>query len=311
MKKLGKKLLAVILAALICVSALSFSSYAITYQKKADDTLYVNAQRNTKGGWSNLTKLRMEVCSGYILSSEIYGAARIEVKSSKPAGLKAIISDSYYDDRDNYDAEKNVYKGYSWADIYLYAFKPGTYTVTVTAKLSNGTTKTQKISVLAETQSGPFKSVKLGKKAILSNTGKLKKGELVQQKSVMEKVTAKSGKLKITPNGKYKITGMIVVSVDKKGKASYKKVKNGKNIVLSKGYEYTSKDAKEDGSYKSCKKHTYIYISYKDTFTGDSYTYSVSTKRGKKEVKYVRFEKQTGQKYVSYDASPSFDLWNY
>ncbi|MBO4863615.1 MAG: hypothetical protein J5517_04580 [Eubacterium sp.] len=310
MKRTCKKILALILAAVICASTLSFSSYAVTFQPKADDTLYVGAKQNAKGGWSNISKVRMEVFSTKQLNFEYLGSAQVSVKSNKPAGLKVTIN-GYYDDKYEYDPKTNSYKGVVDGWINMYALKTGTYTVTVTATLSNGSKKEQKISVLVGTQTGVMKTAKLGKKTIYNNVGKVKKGELISTYSTNDYITAKSGKLKITPNTKYKITGMVVVSVNAKGKVSYKKVKNGKNITLSRGYQSKSSDAIDESSYKSCKKHTYIYVSYKDTFTGDSVTYSVSTKRGKKEIKAVYFDKQTGFKTVGYQDTATFDLWNY
>lgn len=54
-----------------------------------------------------------------------------------------------------------------------------------------------------------------------------------------------SGKFKITANSQYKITGIIAVSVDKNGKYTYKKFKNGKKLTLSKDTYYQGVSSKK------------------------------------------------------------------
>lgn len=112
-------------------------------------------------------------------------------------------------------------------------------------------------------------------------------------------------------NSQYKLKSIIVVSTDKNGKYTYKKVKNGGNINLSKALEYNSKDT--SGYYeKGSKKYTYICLSYKDKFLGDTVTCTISKSRGIKEIKYVRKNGQTGSKSVSFNRTRSdLILWQY
>ena len=319
MREKFKKLIATLLALALIVSALSVNSYAAAAKDKVDNTLYIFSSRydgiktNSKGDWKDLTKMRLEVFCETYFYAEFTGAARIKATSSKK-DLEVKVTYHNYDDQYSYDNATNTYKGHAEANISLYATKSGKYTVTVTADKVGGGSVSKKVTVLVTDQSGKFKTVKLGKQTIYSDTGKVKKGELTNKYSKALKTSAKSGKLKITPNTQYKITGIIVASVDAKGKVSLKKVKNGKKITLSKGYSSKWSDAFDGSSGKEARKYTYIFVSYKDTFTGDSCTYSITTKRGRKEIMEVYKNARTGDKSVSYtkgNSSATFALWNF
>ena len=313
MKKSLKRLYAIVLSLLICVSTLTINSYAVTYQDKANNTLYVAAKRNDKGEWKNLTKTRIEVLDMSSISVQYTGKASITVKSSK-AALNAKVTSSSFSKYSNWDESTKTYLGNSSATIGLYATKNGTYSVTITATKPDGSSVSKSVSILVTNQSGVYKTAKLGKKTIYSEIGKTKSGQLTKKASALYKVSAKTGKLKLTPNTKYKITGLVVTSVNAKGKASIKKINNGKKITLSRGYNYKSSDAFDGTSYKSSKKITNIYVSYKDTFTGSSVTYTVTTKRGKKEIMRTYKDGVTGDKDVTYfngESGSTLSLWSY
>lgn len=310
MKKTLKQLISFILAIVLIVSTLSVNSYAYTQEIKKDDVLYVSPSVDINGKWVNLSKLRMRAFSTQSFRADINTNARLSVKSSKPSALKAVMTEYNYVDDIKRDLS-NGSEGIVNATISLYATKTGTYTVTVTATLKDGTIRQQKIKVLVTSVTGVYKKIKYGKKTVLSKSGKISKGQLQTKASQSLRVTKKSGKLTVTPNSQYKITGIIVESVDKKGKAVYKKIKNGKNIKVSKGYLYTDTHANYNYSSRTPRKYTYVYISYKDKFTGDTYTYSISKDRGRKEVKLVTTDKRTGRKIVKYRPEVSLYLWNY
>lgn len=305
MKKTLKQLLAFILTIMLIVSTLSVNSYAYVREEKRDDVLYVSAVVDKNGKWVNLSKLRMRAFATQTITADINTSARLMVTSSKPSALKAVMTEYNYEDWPRINA------GEAEATISLYATKTGTYTITVTAILKNGAVKKHKIKVLVTAATGVYKKIKYGKKTVLSKSAKIKKGQLQTKASQSLRVTKKSGKLTVTPNSQYKITGIIVESVNKKGKAVYKKIKNGKTIKVSKGYRSTSTSAYDNDYGRSSRKYTYVYISYKDKFTGDTYTYSITKDRGIKEVKLVTMDKRTGKKTVKYRPEVSLYLWNY
>lgn len=310
MKRILKQLLSFILAITLIVSMLSVNSYAYTREIKKDDVLYVSPAVDINGKWKNLSKFRMRAFSTQSFRADINTNARLSVKSSKPSALKAVMTEYNYVDDVKRDLS-NGSEGIVNATISLYATKTGTYTVTVTATLKDGTIRQQKIKVLVTAATGAYKKIKYGKKTVMSKSAQIKKGQLKTKESQSLRVTRKSGKLTVTPNSQYKITGIIVETVDKKGKAVFKKVKNGKNIKISKSYDYLSTDASDNYYSKSTRKFTYVYISYKDKFTGDTYTYSITKNRGRKEVKLVATDKRTGRKTVDYKPGASLYLWDY
>ena len=310
MKKTLKRLLLYIFTIVLIVSTLSVNSYAYTQEIKKDDVLYVNPVVDQNGRWVSISKLRMRAFSTQTIRADINTTARLSVASSKPSVLKAVMTDYDYADNVKFDLSDGG-EGVVTATISLYATKTGTYTVTVTATLKDGTIRQQKIKVLVTAATGAYKKIKYGKKTVMSKSGKISKGQLKTKASQSLRVTKKSGKLTVTPNSQYKITGIIIESVDKKGKPVFKKIKNGKNIKVSRGYLYTDTHARDNSFSKTPRKYTYVYISYKDKFTGDTYTYSITKERGKKEVKLVSTDKRTGRKNVKYRPEVSLYLWDY
>lgn len=199
---------------------------------------------------------------------------------------------------------------YSKATIQLSATKAGTYKVNISA---NGQTKTLKVNVT--TYGGGFKSATLDKKTLTKRTRSASDKKITTSYTADYKVssTAKSGKFKVSADKGVKITGLVVASVNKDGKAVYKKVKNGKKISLSQAYAVDRKNT--SGYYnRSTRKDTYVFVSYKDTYLGTSVTYSVTSKHGYKQIKQV-YKKADGKKYVSYldygSSSGDYNIWAY
>lgn len=200
---------------------------------------------------------------------------------------------------------------YSTATIQLTSTKAGTYTVNVNV---NG--QATKLKVYVTTYGGDKAvSVALGKTSLSKTSRKASdNGSTVSTASDYRvKSTTTSGKLKIKADKGIKITGLVVASVDKNGKAVYKKVKNGKKITLSKALEY--KDTRPYGYYsKDARKRTYVYVSYKDSYLGTYTTYSVTTKHGVKQIKRTIKYASDSKKYVDYldyGAGCTFDIWTY
>lgn len=200
---------------------------------------------------------------------------------------------------------------YSKATIQLTSTKAGTYTVNVNV---NG--KATKLKVYVTTYGGDKAvSVALGKTALSKYSRKASdNGSTISDTSDYRvKSTTTSGKLKIKADKGIKITGLVVASVDKNGKAVYKKVKNGKKISLSKELEY--KYIRPSGYYsKDARKYTYVYVSYKDSYLGTYTTYSLTTKHGVKQIKRTIKYASDSKKYVDYldyGEGCTFDIWTY
>ncbi len=328
MKRQKKLLVGLTMAFAFCfLFANVLSVQAFTTANKVKDAVYVDAVTNAKGNWVNTTKHRINTFSINSFEVEFGQGAQIRNLKSNKKGLE-VKQTEYYANRsyhNTYDANGNLSGEFRYgsARISLYATKTGSYKVTFDVYSSAGVKlKKYTVNVLAVNDTGVIKTATLGKTKLRTLKTKLKKGVLTKSSSVINKVNEKSGKLKFTANTKYKITGFVVKGVNKNGKAFYKKYKNGKNIKLSEAYAYKESDAYDNSSSNPAKKYTYIYVSYKDTFTGDTCTYSVSKKRGKKEIVRTYKEKNTGKKTISYDPTSSDDeyydfsgtiltLWNY
>ena len=275
---------------------------AYTYEDKAKNGVYIEAVRNVKGKWVNNTKQRISTFSIASIDVEFPEKSTIRNLKSNKKGLE--VKQTYYNG--------NIidYYSYGKATLSLYATKTGSYKVTFDVYNKDGV-KLQKctLNILAVNDNNVIKTATLGKTKLRTSKATVKNGELTLSRSYVDKVSAKSGKLKVTGNSKYKITGLVVQGTDKNGKIYMKKIKNGKNIALSQDYEYGYHSGGH--SYRGSRKYTYIYVSYKDTFTGNSVTYSVSSKRGKKEVVRTEKNKLTGTTEVIYDPSATLTLWNY
>lgn len=199
--------------------------------------------------------------------------------------------------------------GYSTAVIHLASTKAGTYTVSVSAA-----GVTQKLKVYVTANGGGIVSATLDKKSIEKSSRKASDATVTTTDSWNYKVSskAKSGKLKVKGDKGIKITGLVVASIDKNGKAVYKKVKNGGKISLSQALAADYKDY--TGYYrKDAKKRTNVLISYKDTYTGFSVTYAVTSKHGYKQIKVTTKHAGDGKSYVSYldYGYGTLNLWAY
>lgn len=274
--------------------------------EKKEGEVYVEAYYDVKGNVQNTKKMRIGTMDMYSFRVEYGKGDKITNLKVKKGGMTAKVTYS----------REYAYSDYGYSDISMYATKAGTYTVSFDVVDSqNKKLKSCSVKVQAVNTYAVIKKAVFGKKTVKTNTASIKKGTLKTSSKDATKVSGKSGKIKVTPNSQYKITGLVVVAVDKNGQYTYKKIKNGKKITLSKTYEDTYRYASGNGySSRSAKKYTYIYVSYKDKFFGDTCTYSVSKARGRKEVKRVEKDKATGERTTSYGRCPSsYDirLWQY
>jgi len=199
---------------------------------------------------------------------------------------------------------------YAVATVKLTSTKAGTYKVTFTI---NGAKTT--VQVLVNKNGGRlYSKAKLGSATLSSFTKKdtTKNTTTTSTQKYEVKKNLKSAKLKFTANKNIKITGMIVASVDKNGKAVYKKVKNGGKIQLSQEYTNNTRYGVLGSKSRSKVKNTYVCISYKDTFLKTSCTYSIVTKHGEKQIKEV-YKDIDGTKYTYYHdyGYGDLNLWSY
>lgn len=298
MKKLTKIALGVLTAFALCFMA---NIAVVNAAEKVEGTVYINETTDKNGNYINVMKQRIytdnvETIAHVECSA---GCKIVNLRSNSPALTVDVTRQRNYD-----------------ATITGYATKPNTgaksYTVTFGVQDNTGAMKgnyTMKVQAVDSTS--VVKTVKYGKQTIQTSSVKRKKGVKTSTSTTNYKASKKSGKLKLTANSQYKITGIIVVSVGKNGKYTYKKVKNGKKINLSKKLSYSEKSA-DGSSYKSSKKRTYVCVSYKDKFFGSKQTYSITKKRGIKEVKSVFTNGTTGISSTDYEETPStFSLWTY
>lgn len=266
--------------------------------------IYINYGYDVNGNVKEQKKMRISTYADSVSSFDVrYGSGdKISNLKVNKKGLEAQV------------VSTNNYSSYGNAYIGVYATKPGTYKVSFdVVNSANQKRGRYTMQIQAVNSSALIKKAVFGKQTVVSNSASIKKGVKTSSSKESCKVKGTSGKLKVTANSQYKITGIIVVSVDKNGKYTYKKFKNGKKLTLSKKYEATSTSAYSGTSSHSAKKYTYIYISYKDKFLGDSVTYSISSARGRKEVKCVTKNAFTGRRTTSYSRCPSatIALWQY
>jgi len=269
-----------------------------------DGRIYVNPIEDAKGNYKDNKKIRIETYSDSVGSFRVrYGSgdklANLKVNKK---GLAVAVSNSYN------------YSKYGDSTVSLYAEKPSTYKVSFDVLNSQNQKRGHyTVQVQAVNSDAVIKKAVFGKQTIRLNSATIKKGVKKTSWKSVSKVSGKSGKLKITPNSQYKITGIITVTVNKKGQYVYKKFKNGKKLTLSQNYDSTSTSAYYGRKSHTFKKKTYICVSYKDKFLGNSVTYSVTKARGIKEVKCVKKNAVTGEKTTSYDRCPdaTISLWQY
>ena len=307
LKKLAMSLTAAFALCLLFANVISVQAYDSPHY---ENKVYINKTTDAKGNYINVTKFRMGLFSQKTVTLDFPENLEVTNLKTSNKGLEAAIT-SYYANYGSYSTWDAANKKYvdpvfklGRAVITLNAVKAGSYKVTFNIGTSKYT-----LNVLA-TEDGIYTKATLGKTKLLTTKTTVKSGELTKTTGTMYKVTDKKGKLKFTAGKKYQITGFVVEYVDKNGKTQYKKYKNGKSITLSQNYysEYRNADGSTD---KSSRKYTNIYVSYKDKFTGDSVTYSVSKTRGKKEVKCVRKDNITKFNTTTYDPYAPVTLWNY
>ena len=270
-------------------------------KEKTPGGVYVEAYTDSKGNVKEQKKFRAETYETTTIDVEYGPSNRIKDLKVSKKGMTAKVT---YEDSDPY------YDGD--ATISLYPTKTGTYTVSFKVVDGNGKSrKSYKLKVLATNDDRLIKKATFGKKTVVQHSASIKNGtkKVVNKNSC--KVSGKSGKLKITPNSQYKITGIVVATVGKSGQYSYKKIKNGRTISLSKAYAYSDTDAYSSTHSRPSRKYTYIYVSYKDKFLGNSVTYSVSKKRGRKEIKEVSSDRYGKSTYYSKNPGANITLWQY
>lgn len=197
-----------------------------------------------------------------------------------------------------YDDGKTPDYEYAVADIQLTSTKKGTYKLYVTV---NGKKSTLTVYVNPYGDR-TYTSVKLDKNTVKSVNLKETANDYTytEIEDYQVKNTLKTAKLSLKANKGIKITGVVTAYLDKDGKACYKKTKNNKKINLSQAYDY-SYNYVGKGSYtsKSANRKTFLFISYQDSYLKTSYTYSVVTKHGVKQVKEV-YKAANGKSYTRY-----------
>ena len=326
MKKLKKLVMSLTAAFALCLLfANVVNVQAYETRQHMENKVYINKTVNASGNYVDEKKIRIGLFNEKTIRIDFTAGQEVTNLKANKKTLETVVT-SYYANSSTYYVWDKTNKKYTddtfkmgYAEISLYATKAGSYKVTFNVGSAKYT-----VNVLAS-NSGVFTKAVLGKTNLSVNKVTVKNGELTQKESYMSKVTAKKGKLKITAGSQYKITGIVVEYVDKNGKEQIKKYKNGKTINLSQAY-YTVNKGADGYLYRTSKKLTYIYISYKDKFTGTTVTYSVVKNRGKKEIKKVRKDGITNKVYTAYDSgyyydasyvenyesvSPSLTLWSY
>lgn len=269
-----------------------------------DGNIYINLGYDVKGNVKQQKKIRVVTYSADSTVFDVrYGSGdKISNLKVNKKGLEAKVTSTVN------------YSSYGYSYISLYATKPATYKVSFDVVNSKNVKRGHyTVQVQAVNSNSIIKKATFGKQTVVSNAASIKKGVKTNSSKYSTKVKGSSGKLKLSTNSQYKITGILVVSVDKNGKYTYKKIKNNKKLTLSKNYEYTSTNAEYGTKYHSSKKYTYICVSYKDKFFGDTVTYSITNARGRKEVKRVEKDTFTGERTTTYSRCPSatLTLWQY
>ncbi len=222
-----------------------------TYNEKTGQTVY-------KSGKSNVLMTTF-VTNTLDVRSE-GGASKIKDLKVNKSGLTAKVTYTY----GSVDKQTPA-NSYRLSTISMYARKTGKYNVTF--KVNK---KTYKLKVAVVNSTGVWKKVTYGSDVLYEYTKTNSDNGYSYVRTENWKVSKDGQNFTVTANkdAGYKITGLIVMTADKKGNASYKTIKNGGKITLSKGkYTYTD----EDATYTDAKKTTYVYISYKNTKTGAVY----------------------------------------
>lgn len=309
--KMGKKILSTFLALAVAVTCLivpGTDAKAATYENKYDanglffgtsvynyGNISINAQGQLVSDDENehteyVDKLRLvkekgsdDYPIGYLgLDSKTSDAEIIAVKSSSK-NLKCIISDSYkstYTFQSKYDNETDTW---GWADstVGVLAKKTGTYKVTATVKLANGTT-VDKVATVKVVNKYPIE--------IKPATSKLTTDGTYDAKSVKVKIVKGKDVSNVQSYYSNKIYTKITNADGTTDYAynNYKKFKSGKKITLNKQVSPSYTDENEYRTHKHTTNYWYaptsILVIYTDNFYGVN-TYTTTTLEKYRKIK--------------------------
>ncbi|MBQ8199210.1 MAG: hypothetical protein IJZ76_07280 [Lachnospiraceae bacterium] len=264
--------------------------------------------------WKSVLKMR--VWPNYDASFNVYFGREGDYISDVKVNKKGLTAGVTYQTNSTWSEGKyNCY-----GTITMIPQKAGTYTVSFNVRKADGSVAgSYKMKVYASDY-GVYKQAKLGSKVVYKNTVKRKGTTFTEKYKSTYKVanSLKSAKLKLTAGKGYKITGLVYVSYNAKGKPVAKKVKNGGTIKLSQ--QYASQNYMADGrNTKSLKMYTDVYVSYKDKYLGTYVKYSVAKRHNQKMVKCVSKD-QSGKVTTSYlpledtgygRKNANFTFWRY
>ena len=305
MKK-SKKILAALMA-LLCLGLVMIP--AVPAKAATTSTVYINQYTDAKGNTKSFTKGTVTIFSqGSFRVSEEGGNHAIKNLKANKKGIKVAVTYTYYGSRYVSDSEDTI--PYRETTISYYATKAGTYKITFKVG-----TKSYAFNLKAFATSTRTAKVTFGKQVVWDLTCTPNGTSYTYKYRSNTKVSGTKGKLTVKASGAYKNTGMIAVTFTKKGVPTYTKLKNGGTLKLSKGYyKYTSDDKTYTST--SARKYTYVYISYKNTYLGETVTYTIGKHPDTKEKCIVCTTKDpygTEKYYITgesgYDAAIS--LWQY
>ena len=310
MKKSLKKVLAFMLALAVILATFKVapaSNVEAKSTKYKAGSVYIVPEEisgyDSTAIWKSVPKKRVVVYNTSHMYVYYANLAEITDVNVKGKGLVAYPRKGY-----------SITNGIRYGYIDFEARKAGTYTVSFKIKRADGgLSKKYSFKVFATTTSSTYKSVKYAGKTVRSAKGSMKKGVRTIKTTTNYKISKASGKLQITGNTGYKITGVVVVTNNGKNYApTAKAYKNGAYITTSKNYAYSYKG---DGSKEhSEKKTTGVYVSYKDTKMGTYVKYSVTKKHGTQEIKRVQKSangKVTTEYFLPRSNNGNITLWRF
>ena len=289
--------------------------------KRAEGAIYVNPQSTycdnygSETIWKNCLKMRVDPNGD--ASFCVYFGREGDYISDVKVNKKGLTAGVIYQDNDYYYFDKESTGSYTdcYGVISVAPQKEGTYTVSFNVRKADGAVVgTYKMKVYAYAGS-VYKQAKLGSKVVMKETTKRKGTTFTSTSKYAYKVAnnLKSAKLKLTANKGYKITGLINVYYNAKGKPVAKKVKNGRTIKLSQTYSSESRSS-EGRVSKPVTMATKVLVSYKDTYLGTYVKYSIVKRHNQKMIKRVEKE-QSGQVDTSYsylyDCGSDLTFWRY
>ncbi|MCR4674679.1 MAG: hypothetical protein K5675_06700 [Lachnospiraceae bacterium] len=302
-----------ILAAIMAVLSLSMIIPTISPVEAASSKVYINYTQSYdsttgttvyKSGSKKLLFSTFDEVSCRVYE-EGTGAKIKNLKVNK-SGLKAKVTNT----NSNVYSDSTYGTSSRFSTITLYAKKTGTYKVTF--KINS---KSYTLTCKVVTSTNAFSKATFGSQEVSSRVITDGSNGYTSVITSNNKVSGSKGKFKVTANSDagYKVTGLVVLSANKKGKATFKSVKNGRSITLSKAkLKYTSDDGYT--TYTDAKKYTYVYVSYKNSTTGESVKYSIGKDptTNQKAIKCV-YKDNSGQTYTSYYTNGSgsdYEIWN-